>query len=159
MEQQRTTTAVKRIKVLRTSHPTRFERRAIPSGKYAMFGLCTVLAIFATGCTVGPRYGKPVTAVQPFHNVPSIESRQAVLPAPQLDTWWTGFDDPELTRIVERVLNQNLDLAESFARVEQARAAAEEGRAKLKPSGSLNAQSHSIRRSLDSPVGRYATGF
>src|SRR5260370_2487656 len=159
MEQQLTMTGIKRMKVLGTSHPLRFERRAILSGKYAAFGLSTVLAIFATGCTVGPRYGKPVTAVQPFHNAPSIESRKAVLPAPQLDTWWTGFDDPELTRIVERVLNQNLDLAESFARVEQARAAAKEAGAKLKPSGSLIAQSNSFRHSLDSPAGRSATAF
>ena len=159
MEQPRTTTAAKKMKVLRTSHPMRFETRAIPSGKYAAFGLCTVLAIFATGCTVGPRYGKPVTAVQPFHNAPSIESRQAVLPAPKLDTWWIGFDDPELTRIVERVLSQNLDLAESLARVEQARAAAKEAGAKLKPSGSVIAQSNSFRQSLDSPTGRYSAAF
>src|SRR6266567_3778198 len=159
MEQQRTTIAVKRMKVLRTSHPMRFERRATPSGKYAASGLWTVLAIFAAGCTVGPRYGKPVAAVQPIHNAPSIESRQAVLPAPQLDTWWTGFDDPELTRIVERVLNQNLDLAESLTRVEQARAAAKEAGAKLKPSGSVTAQSNLFRQSLDSPTGRYAAAF
>jgi hypothetical protein len=95
MEQQRTTAAVKKMKVLRkTSHPIGFERRAIPSGKYAAFGLCTILAICAAGCTVGPRYGKPVTAVQPFHNAPSIESRQAVLPVPQLDTWWTERSCP-----------------------------------------------------------------
>jgi NodT family efflux transporter outer membrane factor (OMF) lipoprotein len=159
MEQQRTTTAVKSMKALRTSHPMRFERRAIPSDKYAAFGLGTVLAIFATGCTVGPRYGKPVIAVQPFHNAPSIESRQSVLPAPQLDTWWTGFDDPELTMIVERVLNQNLDLAESVTRVEQARAAAKEAGARLKPSGSVIAQSNSFRQSLGSPTGRYSAAF
>jgi NodT family efflux transporter outer membrane factor (OMF) lipoprotein len=80
-------------------------------------------------------------------------------PLPKLDTWWTGFDDPELTRIVERVLSQNLDLAESLARVEQARAAAKEAGAKLKPSGSLAVQSNSFRQSLDSPFGRYATNF
>ena len=159
MEQQPTTNAVQRMKVLLTSHPMKLERRATPSGRYTAFGLWTVLAIFSAGCTVGPRYGKPVIAVQPFHNAPSIESRQAVLPAPQLDTWWTGFDDPELTRIVERVLNQNLDLAESFARVEQARAAAKEAGAKLKPSGSVIAQSNSFRQSLDSPTGRYAAAF
>ena len=147
------------MKVLQTSHPIRFERRAIPASKYAAFGLWTVLAIFAAGCTVGPRYGKPVTAVQPFHNAPSIESRQAGLPAPQLDAWWTGFADPELARIVERVLNQNLDLAESLTRVEQARAAAKEAGAKLKPSGSITAQSNSFRQSLDGPFGRYATAF
>jgi len=145
--------------MLRTSHPMRFEKGAIPLGRYAAFGLSTVLALFAAGCTVGPRYRKPVTAIQPFHNAPSIESRHAVLPAPELDTWWTGFDDPGLTRIVKRVLNQNLDLAESFTRVEQARAAAKGAGAKLKPSGSVTAQSSSFRQSLDSPIGRYATAF
>jgi NodT family efflux transporter outer membrane factor (OMF) lipoprotein len=159
MEQQRRTTPAKRMKVLRTAHPLGFEKGAVVPGKYAVFGLLTVFAILAAGCTVGPRYRKPVTTIQPFHNAPAIESRQAVLPAPQLDTWWAGFDDPELTRIVERVLDQNLDLAESLTRVEQARAAAKEAGANLKPSGSLTAQSDSFRQSLDSPIGRYAGAF
>jgi len=34
-------------------------------------------------------------------------------PAPPLDTWWEGFGDRELTRIVQRALDQNLDLAAS----------------------------------------------
>src|SRR6516164_6713088 len=156
MDQQRTTTAVKSMKVLRTAHPLRFERVANIPGNCALFGLLTIFAIFAAGCTVGPRYRRPVTTIQPFHNAPSIESRQAILPAaPQLDTWWTGFNDRELIRIVERVIDQNLDLAESLARVEQARAAAKEADARLKPSGSLTAQSDTFRQSLESPTGRY----
>jgi NodT family efflux transporter outer membrane factor (OMF) lipoprotein len=43
--------------------------------------------------------------------------------------------------------------------VEQARAAAKEAGAKLKPSGSLIAQSNSFRQSLDSPVGRFAAAI
>ena len=152
MDQQRATTAVKSMKLLRTAHPLRFERVANIPGNCALFGLLTIFAIFAAGCTVGPRYRKPVTTIQPFHNAPSIESRQAVLPAPRLDTWWTGFNDPELTRIVDRVFDQNLDLAESLTRVEQARAAAKEADARLKPSGSLTAQSDTFRR--DSSCGR-----
>ena len=159
MEQQRTRTTAEGMIVLRTLHPMRFERRAIPLGKYAALGFWTVLCIFTTGCTVGPGYKKPVITVQPVRNAQSVESRQAILPAPQLDTWWTGFDDPELTRIVQRVLSQNLDLAEALARVEQARAAAKEAGAKLKPSGSLAAQSNSFRQSFDSPTGRYAAVF
>ena len=46
--------------------------------------------------------------------------------APALDTWWEGFGDPELTRILQRALDQNLDLAASLTRVEQARATAKE---------------------------------
>jgi outer membrane protein TolC len=146
-------------KLLRPAHSLRLEMRTFLCSNYAAFGLLTVFAIFATGCTVGPRYGKPVTTIQLFHNAPSIQSRQAVLPAPHLDTWWTGFDDRELTRIVQRVLEQNLDLAQSLTRVEQARAAAKETGAKLKPSGSLTAQSDSFRQSLNGQFGRYAGDF
>src|SRR5215469_1615939 len=159
MDPQRTTMAVRSMKVLRTAHPLRFERVANIPGNCVVFGLLTIFAIFAAGCTVGPRYRKPVTTIQPFHNAPSIESLQAVLPAPQLDRWWTGFNDPELTRIVERVLDQNLDLAESLTRVERARAAAKEADARLKPSGSLGAQSDTFRQSLESPTGRYVGAF
>ena len=78
-----------------------------------------------TGCAVGPKYHRPTVKLQPFHNAPSIEARTAALPAPPLDQWWTGFRDPELTRIVKRALDQNLDLAAAMTRVQQARAAAQ----------------------------------
>jgi NodT family efflux transporter outer membrane factor (OMF) lipoprotein len=159
MKQRHTTTAISKLGARHLAAHPRLGRLAVRAGTYAAQGLLTVLAILATGCTVGPHYGKPVTTLQPFHNAPSIESRQAVLPAPPLDTWWTGFGDPELTRIVQRVLDQNLDLAASLTRVEQARAAAKEAGARLKPSGSLTAQSDSFRQSLGSQVGRYAGVF
>ena len=159
MEQQRSRKAVTGRQLLRPAHPLSFERCTFLRSNCAAFGLLTVFAVLANGCTVGPRYGKPVTTIQPFHNAPSIESRQAVLPAPHLDTWWTGFDDPELSRIVQRVLEQNLDLAQSLTRVEQARAATKEAGAKLKPSGSLTAHSDSFRESLNGPFGRYAGVF
>jgi NodT family efflux transporter outer membrane factor (OMF) lipoprotein len=70
-----------------------------------------------------------------------------------------GFNDPQLTAIIERAIAQNLDLVASFERVAQARAAAKEVGAKLKPSLDLAAKSNSFRQSLDSPVGRYAGAF
>jgi len=90
----------------------------------------------------------------PFINPAPMRADGA--PAPPLDTWWEGFGDRELTRIVQRALDQNLDLAASVTRVEQARAAAKEAGARLKPSGALNAQSTSFRQSLESPTGRVA---
>jgi hypothetical protein len=75
------------------------------------------LAATLTGCAVGPKYRRPTVNLQPFHNAPSIEARTSSLPAPPLDQWWTGFRDPELTRIVKRTLDQNLDLAAAMRRV------------------------------------------
>lgn len=111
------------------------------------------------GCSVGPRYKAPAAALQPFHSAPSIEARNAGATAPVLDTWWDGFHDPELSTIIQRAISQNLTLAASVARVEQASGAAKEAGAQLKPSGTLNAQSTSFRQSLDSPTGRYAGAF
>ena len=81
------------------------------------------LVVALAGCAVGPDYVAPITALQPLHHVPAHNDDAARKAAPALDTWWTGFDDPMLVTIVERALAQNLDLAASFARVQQARAA------------------------------------
>ena len=65
------------------------------------------VAALAAGCVVGPQYkGPPETKLAAFHNGAAIEQRQTVLPAPAIETWWTGFQDPVLTRIVERALRK-----------------------------------------------------
>jgi NodT family efflux transporter outer membrane factor (OMF) lipoprotein len=109
-----------------------------------------------TGCTVGPKYHRPTVKLQPFHNAPSIERRPAALPAPPLDQWWTGFHDPELTRIVQRALDQNLDLAAAMARVQQARALAQGAGARRLPSGNLYASTTSLSQSTEGVSGRFA---
>ena len=111
------------------------------------------------GCSVGPKYHPPSVTLAPFHNAPLVEARTDIAPAPALDAWWAGFDDPELTRVVERALNQNLDLAASTARVNQARAAARGAGARYKPSIDLAGNVTTIRQSLESPIGRVATNL
>ena len=111
------------------------------------------------GCSVGPRYNRPLATLQPYHNAPAIESRTAALPVPpSLDTWWTGFNDAELTNIIERALAQNLDLAASFARVQQARAAAREAGANRKPEFDLAGSDAASRQSIATPIGRAVSG-
>ena len=41
---------------------------------------------------------------------------------PDLERWWTLFDDPQLAKLVEEALTYNLDLAAAIARVDLARA-------------------------------------
>jgi NodT family efflux transporter outer membrane factor (OMF) lipoprotein len=108
---------------------------------------------------VGPKYQRPTVALQPFHNAPSIDARAASSSAPSLDQWWTGFHDPELTRIVQRALNQNLDLAAAMTRVQQARAAARGAGAQRMPSGNLSASTTTIHQSTESMTGRLASNL
>jgi NodT family efflux transporter outer membrane factor (OMF) lipoprotein len=126
--------------------------------KSAFSLILIVAALLAVGCSVGPRYKQPMIALQPYHNAPEIESRPAALPAPTLDTWWRGFNDAELTKIVDRALAQNLDLAASFARVEQARAAAKGAGANRKPAFDLLGSDTSSRQSVATPIGRAVSG-
>lgn len=120
------------------------------SRRFAMSALFVALA----GCAVGPDYVKPTIALtSDFQNQQLLEQRTAQSPAPALDTWWTGFADPELTLIIQRVLAQNLDLAVAMAKVDQARAVARQAGADRLPQGNLDAQAVRQHQSLNSPLG------
>jgi NodT family efflux transporter outer membrane factor (OMF) lipoprotein len=120
-------------------------------------GFALALTAGMTGCAVGPKYRRPTVNLQPFHSAPSVEARTTSLPAPPLDQWWTGFRDPELTRIVKRALDQNLDLAAAMTRVQQARAAAQGAGARRTPSGNLYASTTTLYQSTESMTGRLAS--
>jgi len=77
-------------------------------------------------------------------------------PAPALSDWWQGFEDPVLSGIVQRALDQNLDLAVALARAEQARAAARSTGAARMPQLGVQAQALTERQSLLSPDGELA---
>ena len=70
------------------------------------------------------------------------EPPKVELPAPtiqQLDLshWWTSFDDPALTALVDEALANNLDLQVAMARIDAARAQVRLARADLYPSVDL----------------------
>jgi NodT family efflux transporter outer membrane factor (OMF) lipoprotein len=123
-------------------------RRTLSVALNLMLG-CSIAA-----CTiVGPDYEAPSTKLEPLHSAASVEARETAAPAPPLDSWWTGFNDPVLTRIIERTLAQNLDLAASAARIDQARAVAKQAGSRLLPSGALETGISGIHQSVDSPLG------
>jgi NodT family efflux transporter outer membrane factor (OMF) lipoprotein len=124
--------------------------------------MATAVGLSVTGCAVGPDYRKPSVTLEPFHSMAAVMPRRTSASAPPLAQWWLGFHDPELTRIAQRALHQNLDLAAAMARVDQARAAAREAGAQLLPTADLTAQASRIHESLESPVGtiaRHLPGF
>ncbi|MFJ3485049.1 efflux transporter outer membrane subunit [Pseudomonas sp. NPDC090202] len=135
-----------------TTLATRFKR----TGLFALSALFVALA----GCTVGPDYQQPTnTLTADYHNQTLLQQRVGDTPAPALDSWWTGFNDAELNRIIQRVLEQNLDLAKSFARVEQARAVAQQAGAIRLPQGSLDGKAVRQRQSTESAQGQIGSAF
>lgn len=76
-----------------------------------------LLALLLAGCTtVGPDYREPRMAVPANYLEPSASG------VVQLDHWWRGFGDAQLSGLVEQALRQNLDLELATARIREARA-------------------------------------
>ncbi|KWB20839.1 RND transporter [Burkholderia cepacia] len=117
------------------------------------------VSAFLAACAVGPNYVAPETHMTPFHNAQPVAERQTTLPAPRLDNWWTGFDDPELVKVVQRALAQNLSIQASIARVAQARAAAQAAGAQLLPTVDAGASYSAEHQSVQSPLGALANAF
>ena len=72
------------------------------------------------------------------------------LPAPtttelHLERWWTNFNDPALTSLVDEALQHNLDLQAAMARIETARAQVKLAQSDLYPSLSLGANAARTR--------------
>jgi NodT family efflux transporter outer membrane factor (OMF) lipoprotein len=110
--------------------------------------------LLVTGCAVGPDYHRPeVAAPESFLGRTAISQRLAVTRA-DLVSWWEGFNDPKLTKLVTAALAQNLDIAQATARVSQSRAALQSANAALLPSGSVSGQVVRARPSLETPLGR-----
>ena len=75
-----------------------------------------ILSLLLAGCTVGPNYSEPQTALPAAYSEPSASGQF------QLDRWWAAFNDPQLTALVEQALRQNLDIELAAARIREARA-------------------------------------
>jgi outer membrane protein, multidrug efflux system len=72
------------------------------------------------GCAVGPNYKRPQTSVaNSFANAPTnaVSHGEAALA-----TWWNGFNDARLDRLVDRAITNNHDLRIAAANLKEARA-------------------------------------
>ena len=121
-------------------------------------GLILLLSMSLQGCSVGPKYKAPPppgAELAPFHNKLKAPNFRE-MSAPSLDEWWNGFKDPMLLTIVQRALNQNLDLAASLERVNQSRALASGAGARLFPAGELDASATAVHQSLEGNLGKIA---
>jgi len=125
-----------------------------------------LLALAAASClapaawAVGPDYHRPdLGLTRSFHTPPPSAGSES---GAGLAAWWARFNDPELSRVVERAVAQNLDLEAARARVLQSRAAAKAAGAALLPRADAAGGVSHDQLSLLSPigdVGRHLPGF
>ncbi len=142
-----------------TPSSARYEpHRNRPAHAFVRLSAISSFTLALAACEVGPDYAAPKTELVAFHNAAAVDTRQGA-PAPALDSWWTGFNDPALTRIVQRALDQNLDLAAALGRVAEARAAAASAGAELLPTVDADGQAAYLKQSVESPFGKLASQF
>jgi multidrug efflux system outer membrane protein len=95
--------------------------RALPAGGFMLLVACT-------SCTLGPDYTRPPVATPASWSSAAAASTQDALPsrvtasASDGDSWWTVFDDPVLTHLIETAARQNLDIQQAVLRIAAARA-------------------------------------
>jgi NodT family efflux transporter outer membrane factor (OMF) lipoprotein len=122
--------------------------------------LALAFCIPAACVSVGPDYIPPRTTVsESWHSrlENGLNDRQAS--TAELSLWWETFGDPELTVLINRALQNNLDIRQAVSRVREARAARSISKAGLFPAADA---SGSITRSHTEDNGTrtlYSTGF
>jgi multidrug efflux system outer membrane protein len=89
-----------------------------------------LLLLLLAGCAIGPNYERPSTAVPgQFDDASNALSTNSLADLP----WWEIFNDAALTNLIQIALTNNYDVAIAAARVEQARALAEQAHSQFFP--------------------------
>lgn len=117
--------------------------------------LTALLAVLGiSGCAIGPDYSRPAP-------VGSVAMATWVAPLPhegspaELINWWQRWSDPTLVELVAQAQLQNRSIAQSSARISQARATYRSATSALLPSFTANA---SDNRSKGGQAGQGAPG-
>jgi NodT family efflux transporter outer membrane factor (OMF) lipoprotein len=127
-------------------------------------GFIALLLLLAGCTTVGPDYVPPQVSA-PGQWSTELGTGLTAKDADQeaLARWWSTFDDPMLTTLVERAVEKNLDLRQAKARVREARARRGISKAALFPTVDANASARTSRSSKETGSGEerelYAAGF
>ncbi|MBV5306835.1 MAG: efflux transporter outer membrane subunit [Desulfobulbaceae bacterium] len=134
------------------------------SGRISLMFFCCLPIL--TSCTLGPDFKPPEAKLSnQWSEQISTASETSSPAAHDLAQWWKIFHDPQLTSLIERAIDTNLDLRIAESRIRQARAAMTIAGANLGPTVDASA---SYRRSQtpmsgsDSPgvtTNLYRTGF
>ena len=102
------------------------------SRRYALLTLI-VASVMGAGCGVRRPYQPPVPNAPPTWSAPVTESADAE----SLSRWWETFGDEQLTALVRRAVEGNLDVRTAMSRVREARATTRSTRTQLWPSADV----------------------
>lgn len=105
------------------------------------------VALALAGCAIGPDYVRPATPL-PANYAEATGSEQTTVNA----RWWTLFDDATLDQLVDKALQNNADLRQAIARVEQADAVAREAGASFFPEITGNAGGSNTQASTKTAI-------
>ena len=137
-----------------------------PLLKRPLLALSLGIAFAAQGCLVGPDYHPTPTPTPSTWADPGAQSYPTSQPArpstqpASLADWWRGFNDPELTSLIERAIAENLDIRQATSRIRQSRASLGIVRASLFPQVDTNASyDRSAAGNGDHASGLYHAGL
>jgi outer membrane protein TolC len=88
--------------------------------------------LLEAACTGSLQLDKPAALPAQYSETQSAAA--APMSAQELATWWTQYNDPTLTSLVELALAHNFDISIAYARVDQAQAGIRTARSLLFPS-------------------------
>lgn len=112
--------------------------------------VCTAIAVFTTGCMVGPKYERPETAADTNDGYFYAEGHVTDVNAfGDAGMWWQRFGDPVTSTLVWEMLENNYDLRAAAARVLQAQAGLKAARGRLLPDVSYNLNWDRSKRSFN----------
>jgi NodT family efflux transporter outer membrane factor (OMF) lipoprotein len=90
-----------------------------------LYRTAILVSLFGTGCTIGPKYQRPVAQTPPaLKEMAGNDQWKMATPSDGLlkGKWWEVFGDPELNRLEELVAVNNQNVKQAEAQFRQARA-------------------------------------
>lgn len=84
--------------------------------------LCTLISLSISGCAQFRDYQSPTADSSVETTQLSDESYQFATAQQPIADWWTSFQDPQLSQLVEEALSHNLDVRIALANLQAARA-------------------------------------
>lgn len=130
--------------------PPPLSQPSLAQGERVLIFLPLLLGLLLTGCMVGPDYRKPEIEVS------SVFANQVAkgMSAKGVEaSWWQGFDDYKLNRLILLAVERNLDLRIATARLREAYALRSEAEFELFPIITSGASYTRERLSEQSPRG------